>query len=154
MWDTTAHARTLTGAFAGSAKRLPLVDTLNAYALSPATLPLTLNSAPHLFGNAKALAATTLVARARIRSGKRLVADGTWGGLAAVACGLVKVTREVTRGAELKVALGALVLGLGIRVLHDHPRMWGRVCFSERVGRGREGLLGRGGWRRVGREER
>ena len=36
-------------------------------------------------------------------------------------CGLVEMAREVPRGAELEVAILALVLGLGTRVLHDHP---------------------------------
>ena len=119
--DRDAHARTLTGALAHGAKRLSVVDTLDAYAFSPASLPLTLNSAPHLFGDAKALTAATLVPCTRIRSGKRLVADSTWRGLSAVTCGLVEMAREVPRGAELKVAILALVLGLGTRVLHDHP---------------------------------
>ena len=121
MRDWDAHARTLTGALAHSAKRLSVVDTLDTYAFSPATLPFTLNSAPHLFGDAKALTAATFMPCTRIRSGERLVANGTWRGLAAVTCGLVEMAREVPRGAELEVALGALVLGLGIRVLHDHP---------------------------------
>jgi hypothetical protein len=60
--DRDAHARTLTGAFADSGQRLPVVDTLDAYAFSPSSLSLTLNSAPHLFGDAKALTAATLMA--------------------------------------------------------------------------------------------
>ena len=119
--DGAAHARTLTAAFGDGAEGSSFVDAIDAYAFSPATLPLTLDPAPHLFGDAKALAAASLVARTRIRSGKRLVADGTWGGLATVACGLVEMAREVARGTELEVALCALVLGIGLRVLHDHP---------------------------------
>jgi hypothetical protein len=49
-----------------------------------------------------------------------------------MACCLVEMAREVPRSAELEVALGAPVLGVGIsgapvvgvglsRVLHDHP---------------------------------
>jgi len=89
--DPATHARTLTGAFGDCAKRSSFVDAVDAYAFSPTALSLTLDTAPHLFGDAKALAAASLVARTRIRSGKRLVADGTWGGLSTVACGLVEV---------------------------------------------------------------
>jgi hypothetical protein len=33
---------------------------------------------------------------------------------------LVKVSGKVARGAKLKVALGTLVLGVILRVVHDH----------------------------------
>jgi len=33
---------------------------------------------------------------------------------------LIKVSGKVARGTELKVALGALVLGVILRVVHDH----------------------------------
>jgi hypothetical protein len=40
---------------------------------------------------------------------------------------LVEVAREVARGTELKVALGTPVLGIVLRVGHDHSRMERRV---------------------------
>jgi len=48
---------------------------------------------------------------------------------------LVKMSGKVARGTELKVALGTLVLGVSLWVLHDH-RAQSRMLLL--VGKGRE----------------
>jgi hypothetical protein len=99
------------------------VGAIDADAFATASLSLALYTLPHLLGHTEALAAPSLVARARIGSGQRFMTYGTRRGLAAVSCGLVEVTREVAWSTKLKVALGTPILGIAFRrVLHHHPR--------------------------------
>lgn len=120
---------------------------IDADAFAAAALSLALYALPHLLGNAEALAAASFVARAGIGPGQRFVAYRAGRGLASVASGLVEVTGEVARGAELKVALGTPVLGIAVlrRVLRNHPRA---VWFLWRGKEGGERSLGRGRGRR------
>jgi hypothetical protein len=77
------------------------VGAVDADAFAAAALSLTFYALPHFLGDAEALAAPSLVARARIGTGERFVAYGAGRGLSSVASSLVKVTGEVARGAEL-----------------------------------------------------
>jgi hypothetical protein len=123
------------------------LGTVSADALPASTLSFAFYTAPHLFGDAEAPAAASLVTGTRVGTSKRFVTYRARGGLAAMSSSLIEVTGEVTRGAELKVALGAPVLGIILRVLCQHSRMHKRAfrwTKSRIMGGGGEGGGGGG----------